>query len=210
VENGGVLILPLGQMRKADGAFLKKDMKDFLGLELDNNETIPKCESGIVENKLGKGRVYIVMDEYLAEQNKSKTASIIRNELNKVKWLEFAPGSDWLEYMVQKKGDIYILPVFNHGNVGFPSGNGKKSGPWLGKATLDLSRFEFSDGELAVYKSVYLPSEKLPYKLEKLDSIQVDGKLSFDLEVDKFSEIVLGPKDKVNADYFSRKEKNDK
>jgi hypothetical protein len=151
---------------------------------------------------MGKGKAYLFATEYLTELDEATATRVLIPECEKTKWLTFSPESSWLEYMVQKKGDCYILPIFNHGNVGFPSGNGRKTGPWQGKVTLDLSKFEFPQEELAVYESVYVPDEKIPYKLVKIDSTQEKDTLSFDVKIDKFLEIVIGKKNKVKNEYF--------
>jgi hypothetical protein len=160
----------------------------------------------VVENHLGKGKAYLFATEHLTQYGDAPAMDIMKSELEKTKWLTFSKGSSWLEYMVQKKGDCYILPIFNHGNVGFPSGNGKKTGPWNGRVTLKLDKFEFPKGELTVYESVYVPDEKIPYKLVKIASTQKYGKLSFNIKIDKFSEIVIGPSEKVKQEYFSKKD----
>ncbi|MDD5698640.1 MAG: beta-galactosidase trimerization domain-containing protein [Victivallaceae bacterium] len=239
VENGGILVMAAGQLKKEDGSFYKTDLSDLFGvrpgairrLHYPQRETLinedPKeypytyldvagntaevrfrltdSSPWVVENRLGKGKAYLFSTEHLTQYGDAPAMDIMKSELEKTKWLTFSPESSWLEYMVQKKGDCYILPMFNHGNIGFPSGNGRKTGPWTGKVVLDLDKFNFSPGRLAVYESVYVPDEKIPYKLVPVKSVQENGKLSFDIKIDKFSEIVIGPADKIKNDYFSKK-----
>jgi hypothetical protein len=158
----------------------------------------------VVLNRLGKGKAYLFATEYLTEFDDATATRLLIPECEKIKNVTFSPESSWLEYMVQKKGNCYVLPMFNHGNVGFPSGNGRKNGTWQGKVSLTLSKFEFPAGtRLAVYESIYVPNEKLPYKLVKIDSVQDTHFLEFNLDIDKFSEIVIGPENKVKEEYFA-------
>ncbi|MFA6713961.1 MAG: hypothetical protein WCS27_01200 [Victivallaceae bacterium] len=221
VKNGGKLILPLGQMRKAAGRFLKQDMTGLFGVKLPETKTgssykkVPrplinsgtpvktqKGVSGAVKKRFGRGCSWLFLGDCLFSPYENLAEKVIREQLEKVKWLDFSPADDWLEYMVQKKGDCYILPFFNHGNVGFPSGNGKKTGPWRGKISLDLSRFTFLPGKLAVYESVYSPEEKIPFKLIPVKAARENNKLVFDLKIDKFQEIVVGPENKIRNCYL--------
>jgi hypothetical protein len=221
VENGGELIAPVGQMRKDNGELVKKDMKDLFGVELfdvgnlckKNLKSKSRGKSalwcgrsgkplGIIESKLGRGKTTLVLGEYLDARPKSPTRKLICDKLEKAKWLEFSPASDWLEYMVQKKDSCFIVPVFNHGNVGFPSGNGKKTGPWEGEIVLDLSKFKFSTDKLEVYESICETEGQECFKLIPIKSQVKDGSLSFKVKVDKFSEIVVGPEGETKGLYF--------
>jgi len=162
----------------------------------------------VVKNVIGKGRVFLFAGDYLTEYGNFTPARMIQPALGEVKWLDFSPVSDWLEYIVQKKGECYILPVFNHGNVGFPSGNGRKTGPWQGKISLDLDKFAFPPGKLAVYESVYVPDEKIPFKLISVKASRENGRLVFTAKIDKFSEFIVGPEGKIQNTYFNSPKNN--
>jgi hypothetical protein len=184
--------------------------KKYTRLELASPQSEVFCrlknsDPYVVLNRMGKGKAYLFATEYLTELDEATATRVLIPECEKIKRVTFLPDSSWLEYMVQKKNGIYILPIFNHGNVGFPSGNGRKTGLWKGKISLDLSAFDFPKGKLAVYESVYLPNGKTPYKLAPIKSMLENGILSFDKEIDKFSEIIIGPSEMVEKAYWDIK-----
>ena len=156
----------------------------------------------VIKNRIGKGKTYLFATEYLTEFGEETPTRIIMNELEKVKFISFSPESSWIEYMITKKGDIYIIPVFNHGNVGFPSGNGRKTGPWNGKVIINLDKFKLPKGRIMVYQVDYRPENKIPFKLKPIKSEVKRGNLIFKTTIDKFKEIVIGRKGKVKKQYF--------
>jgi hypothetical protein len=224
VLGGGALMMAAGQLRGEDGRFIADE---FLGVRLGEMKSIdelpytelappsggwtvmglmPDGAPAAVRVQAGQGTLILLAGEYLTSNGRELPESILDGELEQASWLSFQPACDWLEYMVQKKASVWVLPLFHHGRGLFPSGNGTDHGAWTGTIELSLDRLGMSGQEAAVYKAVYDPSfdpeASLPMKLEPIAFHETDNKLMISLTVERFEELVIGPKATAATDYW--------
>jgi len=129
-------------------------------------------------------------------------SNIIRPKLENVKWISFSPFSDRMEYMVQKKGSLFIFSMFNHGNVGFPSGNGLKSGPWTGSLRINAGLLNLINKKTEAFMVIYNEQDEDPFSLKRLEIENIGNELLIRTDVDRFCEIVIGPAGEVQKEYF--------
>lgn len=242
VNDGGVLVMAAGQLRRSDRTFFKKDLADLFGVRIEGDFTLKadpvwdrkrvtwdfpggtqrytrlqpvgtqtsvyyrlkNSDPHVVENACGKGKAYLFATEYLTEFDEMTASRLLQSELEKVRPVVFSPDNTWLEYMIQRKEGCVVLPVFNHGNVGFPSGNGRKVGVWKGRVQLDLNRMDAPSGELEVNGVEYQGKESAPYRLKPV-GFERDGQiLTFKAEVDRFAEFVISGRGQADKAYFGR------
>jgi len=222
VEQGGKLVLAAGQLRGDDGKFV---VNEFLGVKFGETKRweelpythlkptsadaevvsrLPNGEPMVVKVRHGEGTAYIFCGEWLTYFNDWVPTKFILPLLEEAKVLDFEPKSDWLEYMVQKKGRSYIFPIFNHGRGFFPSGNGRDYGPWEGRVKVYLDKLGLSARELEAWRVVYRPEEEVPFSLEPLEFSVKGGVLRLRLKVEEFEEVVVGPKGRAKGDFFGR------
>ena len=215
-------MIAAGQLRGEDGRFVTTD---FLGVRLGEQREfgglpytllhptsgraevfyrLPNNDPMVVRVRHGKGEAFIFCGEWLTYFNEWVPTKVILPLLEEAKWLEFSPESDWLEYMVQKKGQSYIFPIFNHGRGFFPSGNGYDHGPWEGVVKVNLDKLGLSGKELEVWKVVYEPDKPVPFSLRPLKSSVEGNTLHIKLRVDEFEEIIVGEKGRAKRDFFGR------
>lgn len=223
VKNGGTLFIAAGHLKDEKRNYSVKDFTDLFGVKImhENNfsgkpytsvtvtgrdaQVLSKLENMdplVIKNKLGKGRSYLFTGEFITEFGEDIPADLIKPELEIVKWITLTPASERIEYMVQKKGSLFILSLFNHGNVGFPSGTGLKSGPWTGSIKINAGTLNLKSNNIEAYKVIYNETDDDPFTLEKLTT-EIDGNdIMIRTEVDRFSEIVIGPASAVQSGYF--------
>lgn len=224
VQGGGTLMVAAGQLKREDGSFAADS---FLGIGLGEQReldglpytlltepptggeivsTLANGDPAAVKAAYGEGTLYVLSGEWLTDRDDSLPRSLLEPVLDDLSWLELGPESDWLEYMVQQKGDAWVFPIFNHGRGYFPSRNGIDHGPWSGRVSLDLERIGLIGQQIEVFKAAYDPQfdpeASLPITLEPLPAVVEGGKLRFDLTVGEFEEIVIGPKETVKQDYW--------
>lgn len=234
VKNGGKLVMSLGQLRiefpEKVRPFIKKNLIDLFGarigrknemdnvpyhqliVESKNVEVIFRLRNSVplvIRNRLGKGEAYLFASEYLTAFGDGTAREIIVPLLEKAKIAEFNPGSSWLEYMVQRKGESYIFPIFNHGNIGFPSGNGRRTGTYKGEVTLYLNKLNIKGDKFEVNEVIYDPKKMPPFYLKRIKSEKVGEKIVFTLSIDKFKEIIISPKGYGKKDFFYGKVENE-
>jgi len=107
--------------------------------------------------------------------------------------IEFSPKSEWLQYFIQKKDDIYILSFLNHGRMKYPAGNGPDYGIYKGAITLkfdlpqDCEAFEVNTTDMS---------------LKSIPVYKRNNKTVFNISVDKKTEIVIGPAGKTANEFF--------
>ncbi len=213
VQGGGKLVMAVGQLKGADGEFVTKDVmgiklgeqreidgKKYTYLQLTSNATqqvlyrLRNSDPMVVRCRYGLGEIFLFSGEWLTNFDDRVPATVLAKVLEEAKFLEFEPYSDWLEYMVQKRGKVYMFPIFNHGRGFFPSGNGFDYGAWEGVVSVDLVKLGLNVKDVAVYRLVYQPKRKVPFSLEPVKFTVEKGKLSFRLRVEKLEEVVIGPK----------------
>lgn len=225
VKNGGKLFIAAGHLKndkrnfnginitELTGVSIKGEKyssgKPYTSVEVTGKEArvLGKLENQdplVVVNKFGKGECYLFTGEHVTEFGEAVPEEIIMPELEKVKWISYLPFSDRLEYMVQKKGSTYIFSIFNHGNVGFPSGNGLKSGPWNGTVKINTMMLNFKNDNIEAFRVKYDEMNDDPFSLEKLSFDKNENELVIHAVIDKFSEIVIGPAGLVQKEYFQK------
>jgi hypothetical protein len=223
VKNGGVLFLAVGHLKNEKRDYPGSDITNMFGVKINEEKyfsgkpytsvTVTGKEAQImsrlgnqdplvVRNNYGAGECYLFTGEHVTEFGEEVPANIITQELENVKWISFSPYSDKMEYMVQKKGSLFIFSLFNHGNVGFPSGNGLKRGPWTGSLKINAGLLNLKNKKVEAYKVIYNEQDEDPFTLEKLEIENIDNELRIHTGVDKFSEIVIGPEGEVQKGYF--------
>ena len=223
VKNGGVLMLAAGHLKDARRNFTVTDFTELFGVKIIDQKRIsekpyssvivsaeaevlnklPNGDPLTIRNKFGKGVCYLLTGENIAEFGMEAPSGLIRSELEKLKWISFSPSSDKLEYMVQKKGSVWIFPLFNHGNIGFPSGNGMKTGPWTGSLRINTGSLGLKSNNVEAFRVRYNETDDDPYKLEKLKTETVGTDLLIHTVIDRFDEIVVGTAGEVREDYFA-------
>ena len=183
---------------------IKKDRPYYpMGLSGKNTEVLEKMPNQaplLVKNQLGKGKAYIFAGEHLTEFGEDIPGKILKNELGEIQPVTFQPFSNRIEYMVRRKGASIILPLFNHGNAGFPSGK-TRLGKWSGKITLNKDAYNITSQHIKVYRVLY-DEQNSRMNLEKIQSENKDGKIIFNAEINMFTEYIIGPAQNVQQDYL--------
>lgn len=228
VRSGGVFLCAAGHLENEAGEFVRGNLKDLFGVQITGRKTLqqdgrerpyvglspvsggagvverlPNGDPLLVRNRRGEGASYLFSGEHVSEFGGELPRRVLRRECRRVRRVAFSPAYDRLEYMVQRRDGLCILPVFNHGNVGFPSGKTRK-GPWQGTVRLHLDRCAGLDGELAAYAVDYgTPDGHARYALRRLKASRQDGILSMEVRVNDFRELVIGPAGSVQERYFN-------
>ncbi len=220
VEAGGNLMIAAGQLRGADGELVTRE---FAGVQLGAtrksnglpythlepagaatvSDRLANNDPMVVRTGRGKGKLFLFSGECLTYWDDSAPTRIAQGLLETVKWIAFAPASDWLEYSVSKKQKMWVFAIFNHGRGFSPSGNGRDYGPWKGEVALDLPALDLKpqDG-IAVYRVAHAREAALPFSLVPIPSSLNGMRLSFSATIAEFEEIVIGPKDHAQQDFF--------
>ena len=217
--DGGTVILAAGQLRDDEGELA---VSSFCGIGLgetkllDNENPYTVLSGGAVLERLstgdalavekayGRGKVIMFSGEWVCDKGAEFAKGVLRGELEGHKWVEFVPGSDWLEYFVSKRDGVWIVTVFNHGRGCYPSGNGVDYGAWSGEIDIDTGKLGLEGGGVEVFGVCYDDGSKLPFSLEKLP-VSVEGStLRVSLAVGEFEEIVIGPAGETEARFFCR------
>ena len=223
VEGGGQLVIAAGQLRGERGELLTRQLMGVrLGQERQVGElpytylepTSPKTEvvyrlpnndPMVVRARHGKGSVFVFSGEWLTYFNEWVPTKILLPLLERAKWLNFEPASDWLEYMVQRKGKTFIFPLFNHGRGFYPSGNGRDYGAWKGQVTVGLSDLGLSRERVAVYRAIFRPERWPPFSLQPLKFSVAGDRLTLEVAVEELDELIVGPAATAKQDYFGRR-----
>jgi hypothetical protein len=197
---------PKWDRNRVDWVFDENNKQKYISLETfgENTEIFTRfknCDPMVVLKRHGQGKTYLFATEYLTEFSSDIAIRIIMSQAEKIRKVDFVPDNDRLEYTVAKKADSFVLTIMNHGNIGFPSGNGRATGIWKGKVKIDLNRFKISL-PIAVYKICYTPGDKRPFVLEKVNSIIINNELMFECGVDDFAEFIIGPAESVERDFY--------
>jgi hypothetical protein len=175
----------------------------FLDLAMDSAEVLdflPDQSPLLVSNRFGQGKAYLFAGLSLTEFGEELPRRIMEEELEEIRPLSMFPYSDRIEYMVRRKGNSIILPVFNHGNAGFPSGN-YREGEWSGQLTLDREAFGIPDGAVAGYRAVYNEQEN-SVDLVNIPLTANGETIIIDTSIDTFEEFVIGPLSEAEEDFY--------
>ncbi|MBI2842536.1 MAG: beta-galactosidase trimerization domain-containing protein [Armatimonadetes bacterium] len=166
-------------------------------------EVIAKTKDGrpvVVRNGCGKGHVYFYATDFISKVDDESNIRFLSGLAKPSSLLDIGPASDWIEYTVWQKGKTYIIPIFNHGRVRFPSGNGPDHGVWKGHITLDFDKFSsLRNTELEAYHVMFQDPNM---KLTSIPVTRTKGGARVDLIVDKRAEVVIGPKGLARKEFF--------
>ncbi len=135
----------------------------------------------------GRGRVFLFCTPYLTSVSEDAGAWLLGRLAERTRLLELRPASDWLEYVVHRKGDTYAVALFNHGRLRFPAGNGPDHGAWEGELVLRLNRWPGLGGKRLAAFSV----DPQTFALRPLHVESGDGVLRVRTRVDRFAEVVI-------------------
>lgn len=187
----------------------KKDVRDLFGVEIGEKEgeiyhlkvadaqIIKKINNQplVVKKTLGKGEAYLFATKHLTSlpEGEKEARRIITNLAESISLLEFSPKSDWLQYFIQKKNNIFIVAFFNHGRMKYPAGNGQDYGIYKGEIA-----FKFDLPEECEAFEVSIPD----VSLKPIPLMKKNGKVVLSLSIDKKSEIIIGPKGKTVNEFF--------
>ncbi|MBI2841963.1 MAG: NPCBM/NEW2 domain-containing protein [Armatimonadetes bacterium] len=166
-------------------------------------QTIASTTDGrpvVVKNSYGSGAVYLYATDFLSKVSFEPTMSFLAAQSEPSKMLTFQPFSDWLEYTVWRNGQSYILPIFNHGRIRFPSGVGPDQGVWQGQVTLGYDKFpDLQNVDVEAYRVDFTDPEM---ELTEIPVIKGPNGVTVTLDVDKRIEIVVGPRGTARSDFF--------
>lgn len=220
VADGGTLVIAAGQLRSEDGTYAEPT---FLGVRLGERGTVdglpytrlrslpdraevvatlPNGDPQVVRIEFGRGVGYLLSGEWLTYWDEDAVRTTLRPALERAAWLDFTPTSDRLEYMVQKKGQSFVFPIFNHGRGHYPSNNGVDHGPWSGSITVDLRRLGLARHTVRVCRGVVDPVGNAPAELVDLPARTSGHTVRIDITVNELEEVVVGPQHKIHDDYF--------
>ena len=209
VENGGTLVLALGQLKRKEiipRRIITGDLEHFAGVTVDleteavNVKTATVLHrfdngSSLLLNRVGKGKVYLFTTNTLTTMGEVLPRNILQELATKANFTSFEPFSDWLEIMVNRKGQAVSLCIFNHGQIGFPSGNGSKTPVWHGTISIDYRKLGLSE-------DIIVKKVEDGYKLCDIPAEVINGRIVFEETVDCFAEFVLGPKNQLEQDWL--------
>jgi len=187
----------------------RNDVSDLFGVEIGNKEgdiyrlkisdaqVVSKINNQplIVKKSIGKGEAYLFATKHLTttKQGEEEARRIIEQMAEHISPIEFSPKSEWLQYFIQKKDDIYILCFLNHGRMRYPAGNGPDYGIYEGKITLkfglpkDCEAFEVNLTDMS---------------LKPIPVYKRNNKTVLNISVDKKTEIIIGPRGKTANEFF--------
>lgn len=209
VENGGKLVIALGQLREQGiepRKVINSDLSRLAGVAIDRStESVEVVDAEVLHvfpegsmlfhHKLGAGEVYFFTTGTLTALGDQEARRLLKKLGDESKSVYLSPSSDWVEIMLSRKGETVDLCLFNHCQIGFPSGNGPKGPVWRGEVRLDLQK-------LSLPSDIVLKSVVDGHRLVDVDS-RLDGRyLVFYGEVDKFSEWVIGPAERIESDWY--------
>lgn len=222
VKGGGTLVLAAGQLKREDGEFdfdfqwlgvrftqrrmlagLPYTLIELVSPEAEVLQTLPNGDPYVVRSPDQNGVAYVLSGEWMTYFDHHTPRGVLEPLLESVRWLQLDPTSDWLEYMVQRKGQTVVFPLFNHGRGWFPSGNGIDRGAWSGTVGVDLSRLGLAGTTPECFRAVVSPDATAPVTLEPLDHTLSGDLLQVDVSVPQLEELVIGPASSAEADYFA-------
>ena len=209
-----------GKLRDDDNHFLTND---FLSLKLGDTQpvdgisltaltpptnakilarTVANKRPSLIRFSVGRGQVLVGAGEWLNAVNQQPLRQALSEMCEPARLLTFAPASAWIEYMVQRKGNAYVFPIFNHGRGLYPSRNSLDHGVWQGALQFDLAKLGLTSAKLAVWQAVYQLDAARPLELQPLPFTVTGSRLLVQLKVADFAEVVVGPHDEAQLDFF--------
>ena len=209
VRGGGTLVLALGQLHGKGvepRRVLQGDLTELAGVTVvpetgqvtviaaETLHTFPEG-SQLLRHTVGQGTVYLFTTSNLTALGEEQPRALLERLGTRSAFVHCEPASDWLEVMANRKGETVSLCLFNHGQIGFPSGNGPKTPPWQGRLTVDLAK-------LGLPEQVEARWVEDGCRLMAQPGVVIGGMLQLDLTVDFFTELVSGPPDRLAADWF--------
>lgn len=209
VRNGGTLVLALGQLAEKGlepRSVLRHDLTDLAGITVDrdtwavtvrNADVLFRFPDGslLLRHQYGKGRTYLFTTATLTTLGDEQPRRLLEQLGEESRFIRFAPFSDQLEVMVNRKGETVSLSLFHHGQLGSPSGNGPRTPAWQGKITVDPAKLGLS-GQVAAKTVVD------GCLLEPIAAAVNDGRMEIEIVIDSFRELVIGPKDRLDSDWY--------
>jgi hypothetical protein len=154
----------------------------------------------VTKNSFGKGNVYLYATDYISKVSEDCNTWLLSALAKPATLVGMGPSSDWIEHTVWEKGSTYVIPVFNHGRIRFPSGNGKDHGIWNGRIRLDFAKFPKLRGSKLEAYTVTFQDPKI--KLTPVRIASDKNGASVELAVDKRVELVVGPKGLAKKEFF--------
>jgi len=209
VRGGGSLVLALGQVRGKTlepRRVIRSDLTELAGVTVEpatGRVTVRSAEivhrfpddSLVLHHRFGKGETFLFSTNTLTSLGEDRPRNILRALAEKSAFLRMDPADDWIELQANRKGQTVSLCLFNHGRVGFPSGQGSKTAPWQGTVTVDLEKLNLPVG--AILKQVRNANHLTDHPFSTTNT-----RLSFQTTLDYFTEFVLGPPDRIDPDWF--------
>jgi len=211
VRCGGTLVMALGQLAGKSlepRRPLQSDFTELAGISVTPdtwNVTVHDAEvlhrfpegSQLLRHRWGKGQTYLFTTSTLTTLGEEQPRKLLEQLGRNSSFVSFTPFSDWLEVMVSRKGETVGLSLFNHGQIGFPSGNGPKTPVWQGRITLDLAKLDLPS-------NVEVKTVIDGCRLDAVAAEIAEGKLNVDVEIDCFRELVIGPAERLESDWYGR------
>jgi hypothetical protein len=155
----------------------------------------------IVKNRCGKGTVYLYATDFISKVDEASNTRFLSELFAPAKLLDIAPPSDWIEYTISQKAGTYIVGMFNHGRLRFPSGNGPDHGVWRGKIKLSFDKFP---GLRATKSEAYRVEFQDPeLQLIPVQLVRDRAGVSVELAVDRRAELIIGPKGSARQEFLS-------
>jgi len=144
----------------------------------------------IAKSSFGDGTVYLYCTRFVSSVSGDINRLFLESLARSKAPLDIRPESDWLEYVVYRKGKTFIIAFINHGRVGFPCGLGKDAGIYEGTVTVHLDRLPVplgNDVEIFEVNTGNFSLSPHAFGMEK-------DALTFRLKVDHFAEAVICPR----------------
>ena len=142
--------------------------------------------------------------DYLTDVSGEWNTRFLRHLAEPSRHVVFEPPSDWLEYTLHKKGKTYLLALFNHGQIGFPSGNGPKTGIWNGTVNLVVDGFPSLKGvglEAFTVDFAHSADGEDP-AFQPIPLTTTEGRIHLEVDVDHRKELLIGPSGTTQEAFF--------
>ena len=219
VKKGGNLIIAAGQLKDSEGNLV---VDEFAGISLVKSKTVDSLPYTYIKakgakvvkkhnngdpqalyKKTGKGSVALFSGEYLSAYDNEVVRDTITVFVSQNAAVKFAKTIDFIEYTPSIKGDSIVIPFINQGRGYYPSGSSKDSGAWTGNVAVNVESFGLDPNEVEVYRVLQNVDGTRPVSLSKIKFSVDDEQVVFNINVAIIDEIVIGPKGKVQNDFFS-------
>jgi hypothetical protein len=223
VKNGGNLIIAAGQFKDENSKLV---VDKFAGISLTKQKIVDGLPYTYIEGttsaknvkiverhkngdplalyaEYGKGNVTLFSGEYLTSYDADVTREVLTSYLKKNTAVTFSKNAKYLEYTPNIKGKSLVIPFINQGRGYYPSGNGKDNGVWNGNVAVDLAKFGMKTDNIAVYRVLQDIGGTKVIDLCEIDFKIEGSSVVFNINVPVLDEIVIGPKNQAEKDFFS-------